>query len=93
MIGLSSVDRVEGFDSIGMHQERENSAQSVGRAMGRGHVVTLMMLVTVVGTLRVLVTTAEARVKTVCVAVPEVSVTVLSIVSKCIMNRDERMLT
>jgi hypothetical protein len=47
-----------------------------------GHVVMLMMLVTMVGTLRVLVMVAEARVKTVCVAVPEMGVEVLSFVSK-----------
>lgn len=58
-----------------------------------GHVVTLKVLKTVVGTLVVEVMVAEASVKTVCVAVPEMGVEVLSLISKCLMKARNTILT
>jgi len=74
-----------------MYQERDPDAQSVGEAVGQ--VVTLTVLKTVVGTLVVEVIVAEARVKTVAVAVPETGVEVLSLISECMMEARNTVLT
>ena len=68
-----------------------SDAQSVGDAVGQ--VVTLKVLKTVVGTLVVDVIVAEARVKTVAVAVPETGVEVLSLISECMMEARNTVLT